>query len=39
MIDRSEILKLAKQYGVLANIIEKDYILGWLVFTNIYLQY
>jgi len=31
VIEKSEILKLAKQYGVLANIIEKDYILGWLL--------
>lgn len=31
MIKRSEILKFAKKFNLMANIIEKDYILGWML--------
>lgn len=31
MIDRREILELAKEFGLAANVVEKDYVLGWLL--------
>lgn len=31
MIDKSEIMRFAKQYNLPANTIEKDYILNWLL--------
>ena len=31
MIDRTEILRLANEFGLEARIVEKDYILGWLL--------
>lgn len=31
MIKRNEILKFAKKHNLMANIIEKDYILGWVL--------
>ena len=31
MIDRAEILRLANEFGLEARIVEKDYILGWLL--------
>jgi len=31
MIPRTEILELSKLYGLRANIIEKDYVIGWLL--------
>ena len=31
MIDRQEILELAREFGLDANVIEKDYVLGWLL--------
>jgi predicted nucleotidyltransferase component of viral defense system len=31
MIPRTEILELAKLFGLRANIVEKDYVLGWLL--------
>ncbi|MEK6303542.1 MAG: nucleotidyl transferase AbiEii/AbiGii toxin family protein [Acidobacteriota bacterium] len=37
MIDKREILELAREFGLAANVVEKDYVLGWLlagVFNN-----
>lgn len=31
MIDRQEILELAAQIGLDANVVEKDYVLGWML--------
>jgi excisionase family DNA binding protein len=31
MIDRREILESASSYSLLLNIVEKDYILGWIL--------
>ncbi|MCI0627225.1 MAG: nucleotidyl transferase AbiEii/AbiGii toxin family protein [Acidobacteria bacterium] len=31
MIDRREILELAREFGLSANVVEKDYVLGWLL--------
>lgn len=31
MIARTEVLELAKLFGLRANIVEKDYVLGWLL--------
>lgn len=31
MIDRAEILRLANEFGLEARIVEKDYILGWVL--------
>lgn len=31
MIDRREILELAREFGLSANTVEKDYVLGWLL--------
>ncbi len=31
MIEKYEIMDLAQKYNLMANIIEKDYILGWLL--------
>jgi predicted nucleotidyltransferase component of viral defense system len=31
VIDRREILELAKEFGLTPNIVEKDYVLGWLL--------
>lgn len=30
MIDKREILELAREFGLAANVVEKDYVLGWL---------
>lgn len=37
MIDRAEVLRLANEFGLEARIVEKDYILGW-VLAGIYLD-
>ena len=31
MIDRSEILRLANETGLEARVVEKDYVLGWML--------
>lgn len=31
MIDRREILAIAGNLGLLPNVVEKDYVLGWLL--------
>lgn len=31
MIDRQEIMELAREFGLAANVVEKDYVLGWLL--------
>ena len=31
MINRAEILRLANEFGLEARIVEKDYILGWVL--------
>jgi predicted nucleotidyltransferase component of viral defense system len=31
MIDRIEIMELSKEFGLAANTVEKDYVLGWLL--------
>ena len=31
MIDRGEILELAGSLGLLPSIVEKDYLLGWIL--------
>ena len=31
MIDRREIIELAREFGLSANVVEKDYVLGWLL--------
>ena len=37
MIDRREIIDMAEELGLLPHIIEKDYVLGW-VLAGIYRQ-
>jgi len=37
LIDKAEILELAREFGLAANVVEKDYVLGWLlagIFNN-----
>jgi len=37
LIDKGEILEFAREFGLAANVVEKDYVLGWLlagVFNN-----
>ena len=31
VIDRAEILRLANEFGLEARIVEKDYMLGWVL--------
>ena len=31
MIDRQEILEFSRELGLAADIVEKDYVLGWLL--------
>lgn len=31
MIDRQEILEFAREVGLDSNVIEKDYVLGWML--------
>lgn len=31
MIDRLEIMELAREFGLAPNVVEKDYVLGWLL--------
>ncbi|HEC13315.1 MAG TPA: WYL domain-containing protein [Acidiferrobacteraceae bacterium] len=31
MIDRPEIMELAREFGLAPNVVEKDYVLGWLL--------
>ena len=31
MIDKSEIMEFSKEFGLRANVIEKDYVLGWVL--------
>ncbi|MEA1890318.1 MAG: hypothetical protein U9N50_11130 [Pseudomonadota bacterium] len=31
MINRQEIMDLAREFGLAANVVEKDYVLGWLL--------
>lgn len=31
MIDRREIMDFAREFGLVANVIEKDYVLGWVL--------
>ena len=31
MIDRQEILEFAGEVGLDANVVEKDYVLGWML--------
>ncbi len=31
MIDRREVMELAREFGLAANVIEKDYALGWML--------
>ena len=31
MIDRSEIIEFSREFGLRANVIEKDYVLGWVL--------
>ena len=31
MIDRQEVLDFAREFGLAANVVEKDYVLGWLL--------
>ncbi len=31
MIDKSEIMEFSREFGLRANVIEKDYVLGWLL--------
>lgn len=31
MIDRQEILELAREFGLTPNVVEKDYVLGWVL--------
>ena len=35
MIDKSEIMDFSREFGLTANVIEKDYVLGW-VFAGIF---
>ena len=38
MIDKSEIMEFSREFGLRANVIEKDYVLGWVlagIFNNI----
>jgi predicted nucleotidyltransferase component of viral defense system len=31
LIDRQEIMELAREFGLAPNVVEKDYVLGWLL--------
>lgn len=31
MIDKSEIMEFSREFGLRANVIEKDYVLGWVL--------
>lgn len=31
MIDKSEIMEFSKEFGLRANVVEKDYVLGWVL--------
>lgn len=31
MIDRQEIMDFSREFGLAQNVIEKDYMLGWLL--------
>ena len=31
MIDKSEIMDFSREFGLVANVIEKDYVLGWIL--------
>lgn len=31
MIDRQEVMEFAREFGLVANVVEKDYVLGWLL--------
>ena len=31
MIDRQEIMEFAREFGLAPNVVEKDYVLGWLL--------
>ncbi len=31
MIDRSEIMEFSREFGLRANVVEKDYVLGWVL--------
>lgn len=31
MIDKSEIIEFSREFGLRANVIEKDYVLGWVL--------
>lgn len=31
MIGKSEIMELSREFGIRANVVEKDYVLGWLL--------
>ena len=31
MIDKSEIMDFSREFGLTANVIEKDYVLGWVL--------
>lgn len=37
MIDKSEIMEFSREFGLRANVVEKDYVLGWVladIFNN-----
>jgi hypothetical protein len=31
LIDRREIMEFSREFGLTANVIEKDYVLGWVL--------
>jgi len=31
LIDKSEIMEFSKEFGLRANVVEKDYVLGWVL--------
>ncbi|MEK6697505.1 MAG: hypothetical protein AABZ10_00530 [Nitrospirota bacterium] len=31
MIDRREIMDFSREFGLAPNVVEKDYVLGWLL--------
>jgi len=31
LIDRREVLDLAREFGLAAHVVEKDYVLGWML--------
>ncbi|MBU2521541.1 MAG: hypothetical protein KJ550_13305 [Proteobacteria bacterium] len=31
MIDKSEIMDFSREFGLVANVIEKDYVIGWVL--------